>query len=143
MATVDKTSSTEFFMPADGLNKVFLMKNTVDISEAANADVYQIFQVKDGICCFGVFTKIVTPNDAGTSSAADIGDGDGSSSYDTAIDLKAAAGTRTKSVGGTDAYATQEGKLYTADDTIDLTFAVTGTNTAGEIEVTAYCIDVS
>lgn len=142
MATKDKTSGTEFFMPADGLNQVFTMKTTVDISDAENADVYQVLRVKDGICVLGVFTKIVTPNNAATSSAFDIGDGDSATGYDASVDAKAVAGTRTKSIGGTDTYATQEGKLYTADDTIDLTFAVTGTNTAGEVEVTALCVDV-
>lgn len=141
-STVDKTNGV-YGIPASGLDKVFVLKNTVDISSAANADVYQVLKVSPGVVVLNVFTEIVTPNNAATSSAVNIGDGDGSNSYDASVDMKAAAGTLSKGAGGVDAYITQNGKLYTAADTIDLTFAVTGTNTAGEVVVKALCLDLN
>lgn len=142
-ATVDKTGGAVYGIPATGLNKVFLMKNTVDISTAANADVYQVMNVSSGVVVLNVFTNIVTANNAATSSAVDVGDGADPNGYDNAVDMKATAGTLTKGIGGTDAYVTADGKLYTAADTIDLTFAVTGTNTTGSVIVTALCIDLN
>lgn len=142
-ATVDKTGGAVYGIPATGLNKVFLMKNTVDISVAANADVYQVLNVGSDVVVLNVFTEIITANNAATSSAVDVGDGDDPNGFDNAVNMKATAGTVTKGVGGTDAYVTADGRLYTAADTIDLTFAVTGTNTIGSVKVTALCIDLN
>lgn len=142
-ATVNKVGDAIYAIPASGLNKVFVMSNTVDISAAANGDVYRVLPVGTGTVVLNVFTKIVTPNNAATSSAVDVGDGNGASSYDASVNMKAAAGTLTKGVGGTDAYITNDGTLYTTGDTIDLTFAVTGTNTAGSVKVMALCVDLN
>lgn len=140
-ATVDKTSGV-YGIPANGLNRVFVLKNTVDISEAANGDVYQVLKVGTGTVVMNVFTEIVEANDAATSSAADVGDGSDPNGYDNAIDMKAVAGTFTKGTS-TDAYVTGHGKLYTGADTIDLTFAVTGTNSTGIVKVKALCLDLN
>lgn len=142
-ATVDKTGGAVYGIPATGLNKVFLMKNTVDISTAANADVYEVLKVGSGVIVLNVMTKIVTPNNAATSSAVDVGDDADPNGYDNAVSMKAAAGTLTKGIGGTDAYITTDGRLYSTADTIDFTFAVTGTNSAGSVIVTALCIDLN
>jgi len=142
-ATVDKTGGAVYAIPHSGLNKVFVLSNTVDISGAGNADIYQALPVGTGTVVLNVFTKIITANDAATSSAADVGDGTDPNGYDNAVDMKATAGTLAKGVGGTDAYITNDGTLYTSGDTIDLTFAVTGTNTAGSVKVMALCVDLN
>lgn len=142
MATVDKTAGSAC-VPYTGLNKVYVLSNTIDISVAANADVYQALPIKAKTCVLNVFTEIVTPNNAGTSSVVDVGDGNDADGYDADVDMKAAAGTMAKGVGGTDAYITNDGTLYSAADTIDLTFAVTGTNTAGSVKVSALCVDLN
>lgn len=142
-ATVDKVGSAVYAIPASGLNKVFVMSNTVDISAAANGDVYQVLPVGTGTVVLNVFTKIVTPNNAATSSAVNIGDGNNASGYGSSTSMKAAAGTLTKGIGGTHTYITNNGTLYTSGDTIDLTFAITGTNTAGSVKVMALCADLN
>lgn len=142
-ATVDKVGSTVYGIPASGLNKTFVMSNTVDISAATNGDVFQVLPVGTGSCVLNVFTKIVTANNAATTSTVDIGDGNDADGYDNDVDMKATAGTLAKGVGGTDAYITNDGTLYTSGDTIDLTFTVTGTNTAGSVKVMALCVDLN
>jgi hypothetical protein len=140
-ATVDKTSGV-YAIPANGLNKVFILKNTVDISEAANADVYQCLKVGTGTYVLNVFTEIVTPNNAATTSTVTVGDGAGASSFDASANMRAAAGSLTYGIGGTDAYVTT-GRFYTGADTIDLTFTVTGTNSEGSVIVRALCVDLN
>ena len=143
-ATVDKVGSAVYGIPASGLNKTFVMSNTVDISAATNGDVYQVLPVGTGSCVLNVFTKIVTANDAATTSTVDIGDGSDANGYDDDVNMKGIAGTFTKGMGSsTDQYVTDVGKLYTAGDTIDLTFTVTGTNTTGSVKVMALCVDLN
>mgnify|MGYP001619368797 FL=1 len=141
-ATVDKTGSTTYGVPASGLNKYFTMSNTVDISAATNGDVYQVLPVGTGTMVFNVRTKIITPNDAATTSTIDIGDGTDTNGYSDDINMKAAATVVSKGTS-TDAYVQGHGKEYTTGDTIDLTFTVTGTNTAGEVKITALCLDLN
>lgn len=142
-ATVDKVGSAVYAIPASGLNKVFVMSNTVDISGADDGDVYQVLPVGTGTVVLNVFTKIVTPNNAATSSTVNIGDGNNTSGYGSSTNMKAAAGTFTKGIGGTHTYITNDGTLYTSGDTIDLTFSVTGTNTVGSVKVMALCTDLN
>ncbi len=142
-ATVDKTGGAVYAIPHSGLNKVFVLSNTVDISGADDGDVYQVLPAGTGSVVLNVFTKIVTPNDAATSSTVNIGDGSNASGYGSSTSMKAAAGTFTKGVGGTHTYITNDGTLYTAGDTIDLTFTVTGTNTVGSVKVMALCVDLN
>lgn len=142
-ATVDKIGDVVYAIPHSGLNKVFVMSNTVDISGADDGDVYQVLPVGTGSVVLNVFTKIVTPNDAATTSTVNIGDGNNANGYGSSTSMKAAAGTFTKGVGGTHTYITNDGTLYTAGDTIDLTFVVTGTNTVGSVKVMALCADLN
>ena len=142
-ATVDKTGGAVYAIPHSGLNKVFVLSNTVDISAAANGDVFQVLPIGTGSVVLNVFTKIVTANNAGTSSTVNIGDDNNASGYGSSTNMKATAGTFTKGIGGTHTYITNDGTLYTAGNTIDLTFAVTGTNTAGSVKVMALCVDLN
>lgn len=141
-ATVNKTTGTVYAIPASGLDKFFLMKNTVDISAATNGDVYQVLPVGTGSVVMEVFTKIVTANDAATTSTVDIGDGTDPNGYDDDVNMKATAGTYTDGTS-TDVYVGGFGKVYTSGDTIDLTFTVTGTNTTGSVQVIAKCLDLN
>ena len=61
--------------------------------------------------------------------------------FDNQIDLAAVAGTRTKGLGGTDQFVTDDGKVYSSADTIDLTVTVTaGPIGAGKVLVSADCL---
>ena len=142
MATVDKTGGAVFTVPVSGLNRFFVMNNVVDISAALTADVYQVLPVVAGVQVLNVSTKVVTPNNAATTSVVDVGDGTDPNGFDNQVDMKAAAGTLSIGLGGTDAYITTVGKMYAANDTIDLVFTVTGTNTAGSVEVRALCANI-
>lgn len=143
-ATVDKVGSAVYGIPASGLNKFFVMTNTVDISAATNGDVFQVLPVGTGSVVLNVCTKIITANDAATTSTVDIGDGSDPNGYDDDVSMKATAGTFTKGMGSsTDQYVTDVGKLYTGADTIDLTFTVTGTNSVGSVKVMALCVDLN
>ena len=105
------------------------------------ADVYQFFRLWLGPV-LNASTKVVTPNNAATTSAVDVGDGTDPNGFDNQVDMKAAANTLSIGLGGTDAYITTVGKMYTENDTIDLVFTVTGTNTAGSVEVRALCANI-
>ena len=138
---IDKTKSAA--IPHSGTDRHYRLQDTIDISVAANADVYQCLAIPAGTIVYSVWTKIVTPNNAGTSSEVTIGDGNGATSWGGTRSMKSQAGTIVKDIGGTDAYSTNNGVIYTNADTIDLTFAVTGTNTAGSVIVGADCMDLN
>ena len=143
MATLDKTNGSAA-IPYSGLNKMYLLSNTIDTSVAANADVYQCLPIKANTLVMNVLVKTVTPNNAGTSSAAEVGDGGDVDGFIDTVDMKAAAGVTTKGAFLTDeAFTKTGGKVYTAADTVDLVFAVTGTNTAGSHKVMAICVDLN
>lgn len=140
MATLDKTggASVKAAQPWDGSNRDFVIEKEIDLAAVATGDVLQCIKVEDGIMVHQVLTKIITPSDKVTT--ADVGDGVDPNGFDDQINLAAAAGTRTKGLGGTDAFVSADGKLYTGDDTIDLTVTVTaGPITAGKVLVQALC----
>lgn len=141
MSTLDKTVGAGV-TPASGLNKRYVMKQTIDLTAVATADVVQCLAIAAKTLVEAVFVEIVTPT--GLTSTATVGDGDGASSWDASVNLNAAAATVTKGVSGTDAYALGPGKYYSAADTIDLTCTITnGPCTTGSIKVFAVCTDLS
>ncbi|NKE69893.1 hypothetical protein [Candidatus Manganitrophus noduliformans] len=138
MATLDKTggASVSAAQPWDGKDRYGVIEKEIDLAGVATGDVLQCLKVKDGFLVHNVTTKIVTASDKVTT--ADVGDGADPNGFDNQIDLAAAAGTRTKGLGGTDQFVTDDGKLYSADDTIDLTVTVTsGPITVGKVLVSA------
>lgn len=140
MATLDKTggASVKAAQPWDGSNRDFVIEKEIDLAAVATGDVLQCIKVEDGIMVHQVLTKIITPADKVTT--ADVGDGVDPNGFDDQIDLAAAKGTRTKGLGGTDAFVSADGKLYAGDDTIDLTVTVTsGPITVGKVLVQALC----
>jgi hypothetical protein len=141
MATLAKYNS-QTAIPASGLNKVFLIENTVNLAAVATGDVVQALRVAADTYVQQVFVEVVTAS--GLTSTATVGDGDDADGYDASTNLNATAGTITYGAGGTDAYLTANGKLYTAADTIDLTCTITsGPIVAGSIKIRALCVDVS
>jgi hypothetical protein len=140
----DWAVATVAAIPADGLNKMFVLKNTIDFSEVNSgaSDVVQVLAVPAGTMVVDVITKVVTPE--GGTLTATVGDGSGASSWDGAVDLNAVAGTYTQSAAGTDAYATTaaKGKIYSSADTIDLTMSANAGDTA-VLEVFAICYDLN
>ena len=141
MATVNAVSDYKACVPFKDAGAFFVIKRTIDLDNITHnsGDVLQVLPVPAGIRCVGVECEIVTPSDAATSSAIDIGDGDDADGYDAAVDLKASAGSITVTGSG-DAYFFP-GKRYTADDTIDITPTYSGaTTTKGKIILRAFCI---
>lgn len=141
MATLDKTGGVIASVPHNGLNKFYTIEREVDLAGVATGDVLEAIKVKAGTLVLNVCTKIVTPSDKVTT--ANVGDGAAAAGFDAAINLAAAADTRTKGTAAVDAYVTDDGKLYSAADTIDLTVTVTaGPIGSGKVLVQALCVDL-
>ncbi|RJP48714.1 MAG: hypothetical protein C4586_08325 [Anaerolineaceae bacterium] len=142
VTTTDLTDSQTGY-PANAIGKTTRIRKRITIPLALQvaSDIVKILNVKAGWLVKQVHIIMVTPT-TGDALTANIGDGDGASSFDAAMSLKGAAGTRTYGIDGTDAYITSGGKYYAADDTIDLAF-VTVTNPAGAvvIDVIAEIVD--
>lgn len=140
MATVDKTggASVKAAQPWDGSNRDFVIEQVIDLAGVATGDVLQCIKVEDGMMVHNVLTKIITPSNKVTT--ADVGDGTDPNGFDNQIDLAALANVRTKGVGGTDQFVSDDGKIYAGEDTIDLTVTVTaGPITAGKVMLQALC----
>jgi len=97
------------------------------IAEIVDANVLQCLKVKAGMRVCGVTIQIVSAGTGTATLTGDVGDGadtDGWSSA-AAYDLKAAVKTVYQSVPADD-YSVLGGKLYIADDTIDVLLALGG-----------------
>ena len=110
-------------------------------SNLAAADVIQAVTVRAGEMVCSVSAKIITACSA--AMTATIGDGDDPDGYVTSVSLNGTAGTVTSTVGallqsGTTPFAITQGKVYSADDTIDLVLAGTAANN-GVVEVRVLC----
>ena len=110
-------------------------------SNLAATDVIKAVTVKAGEMVIGCSAKIITACSA--AMTATIGDGDDPDGYVTSVSLNGTAGTVTSTTGallqsGTTPYAITQGKVYSADDTIDLVLGGTAANN-GVVEVRVLC----
>ena len=110
-------------------------------SNLAATDVIQAATVKAGEMVCSVSAKIITACSA--AMTATIGDGDDPDGYVTSVSLNGTAGTVTSTVGallqsGLTPFAITQGKVYSADDTIDLVLGGTAANN-GVVEVRVLC----
>ena len=110
-------------------------------SNLAATDVIQAITVKAGEMVIGCSAKIITACSA--AMTATIGDGDDPDGYVTSVSLNGTAGTVTSTTGallqgGTTPFAITQGKVYSADDTIDLVLGGTAANN-GVVEVRVLC----
>lgn len=98
--------------------ELVLAKQELDFSatNAAASDVVQAVNIPAGAFVLAVWIYINTAE--GGVATADIGDGADPNGFDDAVNFNAAAGTVTKALQGTDAYAV--GKYYSAADTVDI-----------------------
>lgn len=137
MPTIDKTKGGPAVpMMMDGIKRFQLYAYvSPSVSDCANGNVIQVLKVKKGMRVYGVQTQVVTAA-TGTTLTANVGDGDDDDGYDATINLRATGVHRTAI--GTDAYGAA-GKLYTADDTIDLTIASSGVTAAPVLKIWADC----
>ena len=126
-------------VPCDGIDRLYRLANRLDFSRhnVLNGDTVCVLDVKAGTRVARLYTKVVTPE--GTAATATVGDNADTDGWDTSVDLNAAAGALTQTVT-TDAYGS-DGKLYAADDTIDL--VVAANLSAAVIDVYAECFDLS
>lgn len=146
MATIDKTGTgpTNGVTPYAGLNKVFTLFNTVDLTGGAitAADVYQCLSVPDDTLVQQVTIEWLTPA-VGTTLTVDVGDGTDPNGWDASVDGKSAANTWTTSAVGTDALAAAAtlGTFYSAADSIDMTMTTATAITAGpKFRIYALCV---
>lgn len=115
MATVDLTKGYSAKETIDG--GVFITKHVdFSVNNVSASDVVQLIPVQHGLLVTDFFVTVLTAE--GGTATADFGDGDDPNGFDDAVNLNATAGTTTKTLEATDAYAT--GRYYTAGDTIDI-----------------------
>lgn len=101
-----------------GTNKV-KAEAVIDFTKqnVSAADVVPVLRIPKG--AFVSTVGVIVNTKEGATCTATVGDGDAAAGWDASTNLNANAGTLTVPVQGTDAYA--YGKIYLADDTIDLT----------------------
>ncbi|MCI4626874.1 MAG: hypothetical protein L3V56_13090 [Candidatus Magnetoovum sp. WYHC-5] len=138
MATVDLTKGLPG-VPFGGINKVYRVSNRLDFSKvnALAGDVFRALDIKANTKVYGVYVKIVTPE--GSAVTASVGDETDADGWDTSVNLNASAGTFTQTIT-TDGYGA-DGKIYTADDTINLTVGADIDTCI--IDVYAKCLDLN
>lgn len=156
MSTYNKTGTTvtsgvpKAAIPHGSAGKFYVIEQQVDLSGGAivDNDIYQCLAIPANTQVMNVRVRIDTPA-VGTSLAIDVGIA-GSNGWDDAIDGKAAAGTYTTSVCGTDAEAVAptvcasglQGTYYATADTIDVTMEAAVAITAGpKFTIFATCVD--
>lgn len=157
MATINATgaaTTVDPVRPWQGDNFTFRLGTKIDFSRsaagqmfstvAANADVLQVLRVLAGWAVHWVATRVVTVAAGADTITANVGDGGDADGWDAAVDLTS-AGYNISAVG-TDAYAIGSPKVYSSDDTIDLTLTAStngSTITSGVIYVMALVTDLS
>jgi len=139
MATVDATRGT-IGQDLDGTDKMYILSNRLDFSvnNTASGDTVKALDIAAGTMVLKVWTVVVT-KEGGTLTAT-VGDGSGANSWDAETNLNATVGTVAISTEGTDAYAV--GKIYAADDTIDLVMSANAGD-AAVMDIYAECINIT
>lgn len=147
--TVDMTAGSNVLSLGGGMVRI---TNSIDLQAAndknvsagngalVSTDILQCLDIPANMFVLNVFSKIKEASTA-TTLTATLGDGAGAASWDGAIDLEGTAGTVGYAIGGTDAYATPNGKLYATADTIDLVLTVDTVTSLGKIDLVALCFD--
>lgn len=147
MATLDRTGGVKG-VPLHTTSRDFTVSRTIDMSAItglATGDVLQVLNIEAGTLVRKVLTKIDVAL-VGTSGSVTVGDGADADGWDTTVDLKGTAGTVSQTQLGltegtpnvlVDAFAA--GKIYTADDTIDLALTSNTVTTYGTVTVIALC----
>lgn len=149
MADIDKTGTGALLgvKPLDGLGKVYVLKQTIDLTGGAitQADVYQVLAIPAKTKVIEVMSRVLTAA-VGTTLTMNIGDGGATNGWDASVDGKATAGTESFTANGTDAraVATGNGYYYDSADSIDIVMTTATAITAGpKIELIALCVDYS
>jgi len=144
MATFDR-SATQKASVWDG-GQPFLLSNSGISTVVATGTVIRALQIPKGYYVGNVFVDIEVASDDAVGITALVGDTADPNGWDNAIDLAAAAGTRTSGTAGTDAYVPTgsvglpgDAKAYPTGGFVDLTVTVGGTPTVGSIKVSALC----
>ena len=144
MAVTFNATAGSAGIPFVGAGKTYVAKSKVIDMQTlgcVTTDIVQCLNIPAGTLVHNVVVKIVRAA-AGTTATADVGDDAGTDSFDNDINLKATAGTLTIGAGGTDAFVTAGGKLYTAANTIDLVLTHNTVTDAGSVQVFAICTAV-
>lgn len=100
---------------------------TLPATGFAADDILRVFKIPAGTLVHQMGVNVLTAE--GAVSVMDMGDGDDPDGYGVDVDLNATGGTIT-SVGNAYGADNVMGKIYTEDDTLDLTFNTADTNAA-------------
>lgn len=144
MATTDKTAN-QSAKPTAGKRHAFVMENTIDCaaSNLAQDDVAQLIDVKAGWLVERVLAEVETAE--GGVATFDVGDASDVDGFLDGVDANAtgmSVSTLTLTEGAPNTVTGYSaGKLYTADDTIDL-LALAAMD-AAKITVRAYIVDLN
>ena len=119
---------------------------TVKGSAIENGEVAQLIDIKKGTFVHGVSLEVLDAG-AGTTLTCAVGDGSSTAGFVAASDAKAAVGTVygpaqiTLSEGTPNTYvpAYAGGKLYDADDTLDVLIGYNTVSKLAKVRVTAIC----
>ena len=139
--------------PASDLPKVFIIENIVDFAATNRTatDILQVLQVKAGTYVLLAGVEVLVVEDS--TATIDLGDGDNSDGYLDGSDIEAAVGyfasapAITSGTGTvitiitTTLYSNLGGRLYTANDTIDV--IVNNNVDTGKIRVFAIIFDLT
>ncbi len=148
-AVIDRTGSGPLFgvEPWAGRNKVYIMRNVIDLSGAATAadlTVYQCLAIPKDTLVMQVRIEILTPA-TGANVTFDVGDGTNVSGWIAGVNMRAAAGTFASSAVGTNAFAVAAtmGKFYEVADSIDtlINIATTQDGVGPRFAISALCVD--
>lgn len=156
MATLNATgaaTTVDPVRPWQG-DKTFLLQTRIDFSEigsgklfssaVANSDVVQLLRVLDGWGVHWGAIDVLTACAGADVITVTYGDGGDPNGWDNAVDLTTVG--RSISAVGTDAYAIGSPKLYSSDDTLDITVTANtngSTITSGVVVFSALVTDLA
>lgn len=153
---VDKTTGANYFgdgISSESSGKAFRLKRTVNLATAGDTltssgafavnDVLQLFDVHEGMLVQGVAIEVRTAE--GATLNITVGDDDDPDGYITTYDMASTgwihSGDGTYNGDYTDGTTYHDGRLYTADDTIDMVLATASADTA-VFEIYVWGIDM-
>lgn len=123
--------------------RVFTIEKLIDFAndpalagsnQAATTDVLQLLNIKN-VVVLGVFANVLKAT--GLTSTCIVGDGNDDNGWITSVNLNT-----TGPVINNGAYVAAGGKLYTTEDTLDITLTITsGPATKGQLLITVLCMD--
>lgn len=102
-------------------DKIWREEKTFQPAAVGDTETKAIFNVAAGVAVIGAYYQVMTASAASSAVTMTLGDGDDVDGYIAAIDPE----TATLGAGAGAYLAADGGKLYAADDTVDVVYTVT------------------